>query len=792
MAPVRCVRAFAVLCLIATPAAAAPKWLAAQAAPSHLFEENLGQMPSTLAFRMRGRGLEGFIARDGSLILQTNGDKARAIGIEWIDSDPPSAIRGSEQAQHRLHFMRAGEPDVVDVGAFGRVAVDSIYPGVALEYHAAQSQFEFDFVVQPGAAVERIAMRIRGADAVLEPNGELVLQSGGRPLRQRKPVAYQVRDGHRHEVACEYRRIAANQFGFALGEYDRSLPLVIDPVVEYASYLGGSAHDEPMAARIGADGSLYVVGRTTSSNFPRVAALDTSLGGVTDVFVSKVNQVTGKLVYSTYIGGSNDDEARGVAVGNDGAVYIVGKAGSRYPTVTGAYQSGSVAAGFVTKLNAAGSAMVYSTLLLGTVPLAVDVDGSGQVYVTGRAGTSFVRTPGAFQASYGGAGNASDPTREGDAFLVKLNAAGSAALVATYIGGAGNDVGNSIALDSLGRIVVAGTVPSGGAPVAKAITSSTSGGYLIAMNADGISVAYATYLGASLKGVAAGPGGSVAVAGDTSNLDSVPMVNAVLGRSAIQPGGGFFVSKPFVARLQPAATTLDVVFSSFIGTVYDCCDEVFSVAMDGVGDVHLVYSTDVTRISALPQPNAFMPASFAIAKNAGANSEMFVAAGYARDGKRLRYQSVYSSCGEGIGSCVNPSVHARGPGQLLIAGGTQSAWMPVAAKNHQAAYGGGLGPDGYILTFHSDDPDLTLETTTPTPVANQPLELVARSYVPGASGLVTFWNGAQQIGQATLADGIARLTKSDMPTGVGRFRATLGTSEAKLLLPIAAQAGSCP
>ncbi len=323
--------------------------------------------------------------------------------------------------------------------------------------------------------------------------------------------------------------MAENQVGFSVAAYDTRMPLVIDPVLSYSTYIGGTSDDAGTAIAVDAAGYAYVAGYTYSSNFPLKNPYDRSLGNSDrDVFVTKIDPTGSALVYSTYLGGRNTlDWATGIAVDEAGNAYVTGRTtGSDYPVTSGAYQSGVTGGGaFVTKLNASGTGLVYSTYVLGATGTRIAVDASGAAYLTGSAKPDFTTTPDAFQPT-------SDNTGGTDAFVAKLNPNGTGMVYATFLGGNGTDAGKGIAVDVSGDAYVAGSTTSDNFPTTNALQATRQGrqdGFVTKLNASGTALAFSTYLGGSMddsaNAIAVDTQGSAYVAGETYS-SNFPVKNA--------------------------------------------------------------------------------------------------------------------------------------------------------------------------------------------------------------------------------------------------------------------------
>ncbi len=329
----------------------------------------------------------------------------------------------------------------------------------------------------------------------------------------------------------------------------------------YSTYLGGSAIGVDAGSAIAVDGSgnAYVVGQTSSTNFPTQNPLQgTNLGGSNDAFVAKLNYTSSTLtlVYSTYLGGSGSDDARGVAIDDSGNAYVTGITSSTFCVDVGTFcfpQAGSPLKdadgstdAFVTKLNAAGSALVYSTYLGGSGDDAgrgVAVDALGSAYVTGDTTSTNFPTASPFQAASGGGK---------DAFVSKINPAGTALIYSTYLGGVVDDLGFGIAVDAAGSAYVTGdtTSYSPSFPTASPFQADLGGGqdvFVTKLNAAGSALTYSTYLGGGLsdsgQGIAVDAAGNAYVAGVTFSTN-FPTASPFQGTS----GGG---SDAFVAKICP-------------------------------------------------------------------------------------------------------------------------------------------------------------------------------------------------------------------------------------------------
>jgi len=438
------------------------------------------------------------------------------------------------------------------------------------------------------------------------PGGELV---------QRKPLLYQMLGENRRPIEGRYELRADGEVGFAVESYDAGKPLVIDPALSYSTYLGGTGSDEAWAVAVDGSGNAYVTGDTTSTNFPTVGnpLLQSALTGSTDVFVAKLNPAGTALLYSTYLGGTQSQFGRAIAVDTDGAAYVAGYTSSTdFPYTLDAFQSGETGGniepvGFVAKLNASGSALIYATSIgsaSGNNPtyvygIAVN---AANAYVTGTTSDwGIPMSATAFQQHLNGYQNA---------FVIKLNSTGTGEAYGTYLGGTGFDGGNGIAVDSSGNAYVTGFTGSTDFPTVNPIQASNHGivsniynsAFVSKLNADGSALLYSTYLGGEnitrANAIAVDGNGNAYVTGVTYEptsgaSDTFPLQNP------LQPalGGG---TDAFLTKINAGGTAW--VYSTYLGGSGN--DSGLSVAVDAAGNA---YVTGQTVSDDFPVVDAFQP-----------------------------------------------------------------------------------------------------------------------------------------------------------------------------------------
>ncbi len=427
------------------------------------FEANHGQADGAVQFLARGSGYQLALTATGAVLQLQKSEKQQAafVKMNLVNANPASAVVGREPLPGKSNYFIGNDPAKwrTDVPHYARVEYEQVWPGVNAVYYGNQQQLEYDFIVAPGADPHAIKLAFDGAEQVtVNAQGELVLQVAGGAVAMHKPVVYQQVNGARQAVAGGYV-VEGEQARFHLGEYDTSLPLVIDPVLSYSTYLGGGNTDRGIGVAVDSTGKIYLTGQTFSTDFPRTVGPSGLKGGL-DFFVTKLDPAkTGadSLVYSTYLGGSRDDACVDIAVDAQGRAYVGGSTqSSDFPTAGPADPYRGQTDVFVLRLNAAGSALEYSTYLgdisddlLGGLAL----DAAGNAYVTGTtAGTqSFPRT---VALGFG------IPNRA-DSFITKFNPSGARVYSAVFFGNASTQLYfRDIAVDSAGNAYVTGYASS--------------------------------------------------------------------------------------------------------------------------------------------------------------------------------------------------------------------------------------------------------------------------------------------------------------------------------------------
>jgi hypothetical protein len=516
------------------------------------FEANQGQSDPQVKFQSRGSGYSLFLTDSSAVLALTKQDAANAksggsvvkglkvasvpqtgktdvVRMKLAGASRNMHVTGVDPLPGKANYFIGNDPAKWQSGVptYAKVQYTGVYPGIDLVYYGNQRQLEYDFVIAPGANPKPIRLQFAGAKKLkLTTDGDLTVAATNGEIAFHKPVIYQLKNGKRQPIEGQFSLLAKNTVSFTLGQYDHTEPLVIDPVLVYATYFAEfTTLYSGGAIAVDSVGNVYVTGSATAGYLPVTTGAFQALSKgecssqtnctgdyAPNAFVTKLNPTGTALVYSTYLGGSLGDYGEGIAVDSAGNAYVTGTANStNFPVTAAAFQTvnkigpldiTNVPPGpnaFVTKLNPTGTALIYSTYLGGsgvqwanvlfTAPgstaapyfiagdnaTAIAVDSTGNAYVTGMANSAdFPVTSGAFQTANNSPGYIlPNYGVSSNAFVTKLNPSGTALVYSTYLGGTGEsyqggalgDTANSIALDGSGNVYVTGYASSSNFPV---------------------------------------------------------------------------------------------------------------------------------------------------------------------------------------------------------------------------------------------------------------------------------------------------------------------------------------
>jgi len=641
--------------------------------------------------------------------LRSRRDQGRyAVKLDFVGANADVRPSGEEKTGAVISYFK-GKPEEWKAGlpTYSRIVYKNLWPGIDVAYYGTVDKMKYEFVVYPGSDPSLIRLAYRGVNAVgVNGEGRLEVRTPAGGFADDRPVGYQEIDGKRIDVALSYlleaqivkelgpggEEAVAKSFiyGFDVGAYDRTKPLVLDPaVLVYCGYIGGSSHDWGQSIAVDGSGNAYVAGYTysTQDSFPVKVGPDLTHNSIlewADAFVAKVNASGTALVYCGYIGGSSGDEGKGIAVDGSGNAYITGRTWSfqnTFPVIGGPdliYNGGDYDA-FVAKVNASGTALVYCGYIGGLGDdegYGIAVDGSGNAYVTGYTLSTEATFPviGGPDLWYNGNLNR-------DAFVAKVNSIGTTLLYCGYIGGSGHDWGYGIAVDGSGNAYVAGdtqstqaTFPVIGGP--DLTHNGSSDAFVAKVNASGTALVYCGYIGGSGwdrgNSIAVDGSGNAYVTGDTGSAQAT---FPVIGGPDLTYNGYY---DAFVAKVNASGTAL--VYCGYIGGSDD--DYSYGIAVDGTGNAYVTGGTDSTEEDVFP-----VIGGPDLTHNGG-YSDAFVAKVNA-SGTGLVY------CGYigGLGPDVGRGIAVDGTGNAYVTGDTEST---------QTAFPVIVGPD---LTYNGGYPD---------------------------------------------------------------------------------------
>jgi len=581
------------------------------------FEINQGQTDEQVKFMSRGSGYSVFLNSNEVVtvlrkpVVDEKSAKSKpakprkqkmttdaVLGMKFVGGKPQPLVAGADELPGKVNYLIGNDPTKwqTEIPTYAKVKYTQVYPDIDVVFYGNQKNLEFDFIVAPGADPKIIELAFEGAEKIeVGERGDLILDIAGDKIRLDEPRVYQEIDGNKQPVTSGYvlnpKSKTGNPklqtVGFRVDAYDATKPLIIDPILAYSTYFGNNGSGEAIA--VDSAGHAFVTGTTGSINFPG------------DVFVTKFYGDGSALVYSTYFGGSDIETGFDIAVDNAGNAYLTGVTYSLdFPTLNAVQtvRSGTTDA-FITKFNATGSSLVFSTYLGGGFNENINggsiaIDTATNVYVTGTTESpNFPTTPGAFQTTFGGGG---------DTFVAKLDASGSNLAYSTFLGGSSG--GSAIEVDMKGNAYVTGGTSSANFPTTPGAFQPTLTGsadaYVAKLNPSGSALVYSTFLGGQRgdfgEGIAVDVNNQAYITGGTNstNFPTTP------GAFQTIFGGGFL--DVFVTKLNSTGSAL--VYSTYIGGTGNLVngDLGRSIAVDSAGNA---YVTGETTSTDFPTSNPF-------------------------------------------------------------------------------------------------------------------------------------------------------------------------------------------
>lgn len=562
------------------------------------FEANQGQTDSQIDFLSRGSGYnldlsgtEAVLTLRKPIITDTGEaltNEDAILRMQLVGANPNSEISRVDKLPGKVNYFFGSDPEKwrTNIPTYAKVVYHDVYRGVDLIYYGNQRQLEYDFIVAPGADPSVIILNFQGAEKLeIDSQGNLILQINDNEVVQKRPLMYQQEKvGARQNVSGGYVLRDNHQVGFYVGGYDVNQPLIIDPVLSYSTYIGGGGNDYATAITVDSVGNAYLIGSTSSTDFPTAGPLQLAHSGSYDVVVVKLNPDGNTILYSTYLGGSGNDVGIGIALDTLGNIYVAGNTNSAdfptlnplQPTLNGDWDA------FVAKISSDGATLIYSTYLGGTASettVGLGADGAGNAYVGGYTYSSDFPVHNPLQSTLNGCCNP-------DAFITKLEPGGGAFVYSTYYGGSYSDLTADIYVDPAGNAYLIGRTSSQDFPTVNPIQPTKAGFFdvfVVKLNPDGASVLYSTYLGGEANeygsGIAVDSAGRIYLTGSTNSV-SFPTTAGVI--QSVRPDA-WGLSDAFVAKL--STDGIELIYSTYLGA--SGTDHGFDIAVDSVGSAYV-------------------------------------------------------------------------------------------------------------------------------------------------------------------------------------------------------------
>jgi uncharacterized repeat protein (TIGR01451 family) len=723
-----------------------------------IFEPNQGQTDARVKFLARGQGYGLFLTADQAVLqlqhpAKAGSEKAKSsvVRMKLADANPNPEVRGESRLPGVSNYFVGNNPSSwhTEVPQFARVSYRGVYPGIDLAYYGKQGKLEYDFNVAPGADPKRVALVFEGIEKMtVDADGELVLTMAGNSIRLHAPSACQMRGGAREPVTSRFVMLAGNKVGFEIGTYDQSRELVIDPILTYSTYLGGSGAETLPQVAVDSGFNFYVAGSTASTNFPTTSGvLQTTLKGAANVFITKFDSNGSAIAYSTYLGGNGTDASVGIGVDQGFNVYVAGTtSSSNFPTV-GGFQSVALSSGnhvFAAQLNSSGTALLYSTYLSGTgsdVASGMAIDTSGDIFVTGTTTSSnFPTTPGAFQTP---TSVPPVPAADNHFFASEVSTAlqlnGTPSLIySTYFGGGnpsnGLTQGGGITVDTSGNIYLTGgtnflhlgntndfpilnayqacldqspPIPAPNPPPACSSTVTATDAFVAKLNpkaATGAQLLYSTYLGGSAddvgNGIAVDDAGNAYVTGSTASTDIV-LPTTIAPYQPVNRGGiDAFLAK--IGNQVSGSTVFPVNYMTFYGG--SGTDIGLAITVDTSQNAHFTGSTDSSDLTT----------NNAVQTTLGGGTDAFVALLSTTTSVTVGTQGIYSTYLGGSGNDRGTGIAIDANGVTYVVGDTNSTNFPTSGGPVQPSLGGST--DAFVTKLGATSTLQLAAGVSPNPV----------------------------------------------------------------------------
>ena len=735
------------------------------------FEPNQGQASTDAEFLAQGRGFSAlFKQNETDFLFAGHSATGSPLRVTLLNASRNAAVSGEKRLPGTVNYFMGNDRRKWHTGlpTFESIRYAGVYPGTDLIFYGNNGSLEFDFQLSPGALPREIGMRFDCARLLkIDDKGDLVVTADDGHLSFQKPVIYQQSEGGVKDlVSGSFKILREDTVGFAVAEYDHTRPLIIDPILNYSTYIGGYASATSIA--VNQNGEAYVAG-WTFLNFPitpggyQPGTLQCSASSHCP-FVAKFNSTGTALLYSAILIGSGVNTVGGITLDSNGDALVVGSTNSTdFPITTGAFQttnSASGTTGFVTELNSSGTSLLYSTYLGGGTSTYINhvaIDASGNAYLTGSTqDTNFPTTQGAYRAT----ALSKETSGSSSGFITKLNPAGTKPVYSTYLGGSQADASSAISVDGSGEAYVGGYTTSNDFPVtAGAIqgvreVSNYQAGFVTKLNASGSALVYSTYLGGKgsdgISSIALDSDGNVYATGGTTSPD-FPVTDG-----AFQPNIGYTSFNypqvnAFVSELNTTGTSL--VYSTFLGgsiSLGPLADEGDGASGIVVDEQGMVYLTGEACTGDFPiTAGAFEPQN--LDGEIDAECTAFLTKMNPAPNTPLLYSTYFGGTGDSdpgddpVGEAA--SALAIDPsGNVYLAGSTISVDFPTTAGVFENAF---TGPSekAFVTEFNGSEmewlpiPTVALTSSTSSVLFGQPVTFTATIQPASGSNTPTGYVG---------------------------------------------------
>ena len=745
------------------------------------FEANQGQADPRVKFFSRGQGYTLFLSRSEAILALRRGQSEKAgtevegIGVTLQGANPQAEIVGVEELAGHVNYFIGNDAShwIKNVPTYAKTRYHHIYPGIDLVFYGNEQQLESDFVVAPGGNPNQIRLQFKGGRGLrVSSEGDLILKTSNGEVRLLSPHVYQDVAGSRIDVSGGYLLHGARTVSFSIGAYDHAAPLVIDPILVYSTALNGAnfavGNGGGHGIAVDAGGNAYVTGYTDRSNFlPTPGAFTTANG---HLFVTKLNPAGSGVVYTAVFGGTGSDVAMAIALDAQDEPVIAGFTSSAdFPTmnpIQATLPAGTHA--FVTKLNAAGSSVLYSTLLGGSgatgvgngvdVANAVATDANGPVYLTGYTNSLDFPTKNGVQPTCPDLQSNGYCNVQG--FVAKLDPtqSGSASIIySTYLGGKFPTAGQGIAVDASGNAYVTGTTNATDFATTPGSFQTTlvggSDAFVSVLNPGGSSFVYSTFLGYGQGwGIAVDGQGNAYVTGATNAFGGSFPVTAGAFQTTL--GGSTTSDHAFVTKLNPSGSAL--VYSTFLGGSGTENTDTGNIAIDANGNAYiagLTSSTDFPTTANAIQGTFGGPPydAFVTELNASGSSQ------------------IYSTYLGGAAGDQAYGLALDAAATVYVMGTTSSANFPTTPGAFEPTVNTGTG-SVFVARIGVPLTNTTVSASANPSVFGQPVNFTATVSPGGPSaltptGTVTFSDQGTIVGTATLSSGTAIFNTASLAVG---------------------------